>query len=144
MIDSILKHKKQIVLNLLFSVFSIATGCVFYLLSDKDILFFKHFDYLSEIFKTPENTKISIPPFIRNYLCDMCWSFSLESTLYLLFIKNKRYLIISVVVSSFVSITMEILQGFNIVSGTFDPADIILEIVAVFAAGFILNIIWED
>ena len=144
MIDCIFKHKKQIITNLMFSSVPMVIGCIIYLLSDEDIILFKHFSCLSEKIKLPENTNISISPFIRNYLCDMCWAFSLECALFLFFEKSKKHLIISAIISSFVSIIIELFQKLSFLSGTFDPIDIILETVAVIAASFILNNIWED
>ena len=74
----------------------------------------------------------------------MCWAFSLECALFLFFEKSNKHLIISAIISSFVSIIIELFQKLSFLSGTFDPIDIILEIVAVIAASFILNNIWED
>lgn len=119
-------------------------GSSVYLLFDRNIIIFDKIGFSSGqyvFFSSVFNCK---PAFLRNYLCDFCWSFSLECAVYLFLVKNKKNLIISVIVSSSVSVIIEFLQVLKVISGTFDIFDIILEIIAVIAAGFILNKIWED
>ena len=77
--------------------------------------------------------------FIANWFCDFLWSYALVFALYLVLSPFKNNLIFSCVTSALLGLILELLQGTNILSGTFDWWDIIIEIVAVIIALLILK-----
>ena len=77
--------------------------------------------------------------FIANWFCDFLWSYALVFVLYLVLSPFKNNLIFSCVTSALLGLILELLQGTNILSGTFDWWDIIIEIVAVIIAMSIIN-----
>lgn len=79
----------------------------------------------------------SVFRFCRNYLCDFCWAFSLESSVILLLGCTRRGLFRSVGISFLLSFLLEIMQKTELISGTFDPADTLVEAAAILMAGFI-------
>ena len=77
--------------------------------------------------------------FIRNYLPDMLWAYSLIFSAYAVFdnkTKNLKWIIIAV---SLLIVIIEILQLTKIIHGTFDIFDILAEITAVLIAVIILK-----
>ena len=135
------RRKKRMVIRLLFVLIPLLVGTVFYLFFDPHTAFSAR---LVSLF--PALSKLQIPAawtdnpilrFCRNYLCDFCWAFSLESSVILLFACTRRGLRRSVSITLPLSVLLEILQKTESVSGTFDPADILVEAAAIFMAGFI-------
>lgn len=77
--------------------------------------------------------------FIINWFCDFLWSYALVFALYFVLLPFKNNLLISCVLSAFLGILLEILQGMNLLSGTFDWWDIIIEITAVIIATLVIK-----
>lgn len=77
--------------------------------------------------------------FIVNWFCDSLWAYALVFALYIVLSPFKSKLLFSCVISVLLGLILEILQGVNILSGTFDWWDIIIEIVAVIIAMSIIN-----
>lgn len=77
--------------------------------------------------------------FIVNWFCDFLWAYALVFALYIVLSPFKSKLLFSCVISVLLGLILEILQGVNILSGTFDWWDIIIEIVAVIIAMSIIN-----
>ena len=65
----------------------------------------------------------------------MLWAYSL--CVCLMWVIKKRS--ISFLISSLFAVTTELLQFFGMISGTFDPLDIICEITAILAAGYTIG-----
>lgn len=82
--------------------------------------------------------KTIIERFIVNWLCDFLWSYSLVFALYFVLSPFKNRLLISCIISALLGLILELLQGVNIMSGTFDWWDILIEFLAVFTATSIL------
>ena len=88
--------------------------------------------FLGDEFNYSPKTVLGI--FIANWFCDFLWSYALVFALYLVLSPFKNNLIFSCVTSALLGLILELLQGTNILSGTFDWWDIIIEIVAVIIA----------
>lgn len=73
--------------------------------------------------------------FIRNYGLDMLWSYSLACSI--MWITSKKQT--SLIIASFFSIGMELLQLVNSKLGTFDILDIIFELFSIFIAVYFWN-----
>lgn len=72
--------------------------------------------------------------FLKFYLPDFLWAFSLCFCLYSILDALKNGMIISSLITFFCSVTWEILQLLNFVSGTGDLIDIIMYLLAVICA----------
>lgn len=77
--------------------------------------------------------------FISCWACDILWAYSLTFGLYLCFKDFKNPLVISSVLAVSLAVIMEILQAYDLISGTFDIWDIILEITAIILAVIIIK-----
>lgn len=73
--------------------------------------------------------------FLRNFLCDMLWAYALTMTVAWILERPAAVLIICCTME----MGIEWLQRLQILSGTFDPADIILECITTIIALFIVN-----
>ena len=72
--------------------------------------------------------------FIINWFCDFLWSYALVFALFLVLNPFKRRLIISALIPLAFGPTLEFLQKINVLSGTFDWWDIVIECFAVIIA----------
>lgn len=72
-------------------------------------------------------------PIIRNYIPDFFWSFSLTCAL-LVTLHADKNLYRPLILSGFVGIVYELLQGLSIVPGTYDAIDILAYLIGVLAA----------
>ena len=77
--------------------------------------------------------------FLTGWACDILWAYSLTFALLFCFNDFKRNLIISLILSASLSFLIEILQLLNVINGTFDIFDIILEFTANFVAVIIFS-----
>lgn len=77
--------------------------------------------------------------FIVNWFCDFLWAYALVFALYTVLSPFKSKLLFSCVISALLGLILEIMQGVNILSGTFDWWDIIIEFVAIVTATIILK-----
>lgn len=77
--------------------------------------------------------------FIVNWFCDFLWAYALVFALYIVLSPFKSKLLFSCVISVLLGLILEIMQGVNILSGTFDWWDIIIEFVATVTATIILK-----
>ena len=86
---------------------------------------------------------IRYPYLIRNFACDFLWSYSLFFCLRLTLgdsLKGKHNLTV-ITVTGVVAIILETIQLIKTVPGTFDPLDIVTELLAVAVAFLITTII---
>lgn len=100
--------------------------------------------YVSRLIYTSLNIKPEIinyrSEFFHRYFCDICWAFSLESSVYAVLPKEKMNAVWSAFISTALSSLFEILQLTGVISGTFDIGDIVAETIAIIMAGLILYI----
>lgn len=72
--------------------------------------------------------------FLNNWFCDFLWAYALAFCLLLVFEKAGKKYIMPIVISIGFSVLFEVLQGFEIISGTFDWLDLIMELTAIILA----------
>lgn len=122
-------------------LFLISNAFVPLLLGLAIYVFMKNGTYINSFLGVEFNysPKTVLGIFIANWFCDFLWSYALVFALYLVLSPFKNNLIFSCVTSALLGLILELLQGTNILSGTFDWWDIIIEIVAVIIALLILK-----
>ncbi|WP_034449369.1 hypothetical protein [Butyrivibrio sp. AE2032] len=86
---------------------------------------------------------ISYPELIRSFACDFLWTYSLFFCLRLSLGESLKgqYNLTVITVTGIVAIILEILQLLKGVPGTFDPWDIVTELIAIAVAFLITTII---
>ena len=72
--------------------------------------------------------------FLKYWFCDFLWAYALAFCLLLVFEKTKHKFIYSIIISVILSVSLETLQFFSIISGTFDWWDLLAELTAVVLA----------
>lgn len=122
---------------------------IFYLLNSATALFTGFFIYVFLKSGTFINSFLGfslnyfpqsfIGEFVICWFCDFLWAYALIFALYLCLYPFQHKLHISAVCTIIASIVFEVLQLKNIVSGTFDWWDIIIEITAVIIAVVIIK-----
>lgn len=69
--------------------------------------------------------------FIKSWFCDILWSYSLFNAIWISLFAFKRRTFIASLISFVLVISIESLQYFSVISGTFDILDIFFELTAV-------------
>lgn len=91
---------------------------------------------------TGPNVPNDIPPdilrLLNNFGPDICWSYSLVFAVHAVLHDLRRPLAAALCLSGIVIILVESLQKFGILSGVFDPLDLVLEAAAAITATLIL------
>lgn len=101
--------------------------------------------FVSQFYSFPTfNCSSPIMEFINNWGCDFLWAYSLSAILFELFKSFKHSWIFSSLISISLGISMELLQYYNVVAGTFDVWDIIVEIIAVIVSILIIKSIFRE
>ena len=140
---------QKLIPHLLFIVIPLLIGLLIYIFADNGS--FLH-DWFTDHFGAMVSQRIynylsksSIIVFLRNFLCDCCWAFSLEHSVYFILRNSRKGLFESVIISIVFSLFIESAQFFGIILGTFDFLDIIFEITAIVFAGFtIYFMFWRN
>jgi len=86
---------------------------------------------------TPEMSH-GVLRFINNFGPDICWSYSLTFAVHAALHDLRRPLLFTLSISSVVIILVESLQAFGVLSGVFDPLDLVLETLSAITAALIL------
>lgn len=81
--------------------------------------------------------------FCRNYLCDACWAFALESCVYLLLRDTARPYVCSFCIADLFAVLLESAQMLPRIPGTFDVLDVVAETIAIGMAGLQIYILEE-
>ena len=76
--------------------------------------------------------------YLRNFGCDILWAYALVFAVHYFFDKTTRSLYLTAAICLGFDFFIELLQYINIISGTFDMMDVIVEAVATFVAVGIL------
>ena len=116
-------------------IIPMVAGGLFYLFFCPDISFSRSLRNrfgISYYYDISDNTVMMI---IRCWGLDMLWAYSL--CVCLMWVIKKRS--IALLISSIFAVATESLQFFGMISGTFDPLDIICEITAILAAGYAIG-----
>ena len=93
-----------------------------------------HITYTEE----PTGIPHGILRLINNFGPDICWSYSLTFAVHAALHDLRHSLFLTLSLSSVVIILVESLQAFGVLSGVFDPMDLILETATVITAALIL------
>lgn len=73
------------------------------------------------------------------WLCDVLWAYSLTFSLWAVLCPWKNAVLFSVVLAFVAGVSFELLQFFEVMSGTFDIFDIILELMAASLAAVVIK-----
>ena len=119
----------------LFVLSPLLLGFCIYLIFDRQIIVLQ---ILGRIFGCTEKADIKIESglllFIRNYVCDFLWAFSLTQVTLLILGPQKNSVVLSLTISILFEVIIEGLQITVFFSGTFDPLDITIEVIATIIA----------
>ena len=103
----------------LLSLFFIIVGLLIYVIYRNEII-------------TKSNIILST---IRNYLPDICWTFSFYfASINFAFNISKNYIVLNSVYVLLISMLFELLQYFGIIKGTYDTVDIFIYIFSIMIA----------
>lgn len=119
---------------LLYYVFSpdvIFVRCIDSFLGRKGI----HINYIDYI----DYSGTVILRFVRNYLLDMIWAYTLVFAMSFILCNNAAEIMKMMIIIVCFTVVMEMLQCTNLVNGTFDILDIVVELLAEFIAVFIIK-----
>ena len=109
---------------LIHGVFPLILGALIYLIADRNVLFLKWLSLSNEM----SVVNHPVLTLIRNYGCDFCWAYSLSFVVLSIIGIERGGRAIGLVVCF--EIILELSQLSNSVVGTFDPLDILVEILA--------------
>ena len=119
-------------------VFPLLCGAFIYLTKAEPTYLSDYLHAFRKVFPT-----ISYPYIIGNFACDFLWSYSLFFCLRLTLgdqLKGKHNTVV-IIVSAVAAVILETVQLFKSVPGTFDPFDLVTELVAIAFALLITTII---
>lgn len=106
----------------------IIAGVLYYIFFP-EVAFVRFIDRSTDLYlhiSLPENNAVRI---IRNYLFDAVWAVAFASSLYIMISDNMTVIRIFIIAALFESV-MEFVQIIPLIQGTFDPVDIVIEIIA--------------
>lgn len=139
--------KKYKIVFLMFNIcLPILIGIVIYYVISQDVIFVQKIDALfgREVHAIKTNIDSVFLKYIRFYLLDILWGYSLVFALYFVTGNNTAELMKILKIAFVFSAIMEILQLTSIVKGTFDVIDIIMELLAEIIAVFIIKITHKE
>lgn len=82
--------------------------------------------------------------FVRFYLPDILWAYAFPNALMIACVFDRKCITLCTVIPMAFSVLTETFQLLGLISGTGDPADCVLECVAVLAAVFHLKVILKE
>lgn len=92
---------------------------------------FNRIGFIRRISDVASQTDSWFVSFLKYWFCDFLWAYALAFCLLLVFEKAKHKYIYPVILSIGLSVTLEALQGFQVISGTFDFWDLFAEFLAI-------------
>lgn len=149
MINCIMKSQKKILFWISNITIPLLLGLWIYLRRTSDT-------YVSlavrELFRAAQLPEIPLRPvnhmfsrFARNFLCDMCWAYSLVFCIAPIADPTQTHINRSVWISSLFAVSLELMQCFPFVGGTFDVLDLVVEVIACAAAGMMIKkFVWRN
>ena len=105
----------------------LALGLAIYVLSGADVYIAKYIRQFLHI----ENAIVLIVPTIRNYGADFLWSYALVFAVDGVLHDVGKHDLLSLIICLSFAVLIELFQKINLISGTFDPMDIFVELVAI-------------
>lgn len=131
-----ISSKKELIQKSIVTLICLLFGLILYILFGTKIL---------EIDLKLLTTNTIITKIFRNHFFDFIWAFSFYIICsYIMKIITKKYKFLTGLYVALIGIVYELLQLFNITSGTFDVFDILTYIIAVAVASIIEKKIWSD
>ncbi|MBP3330420.1 MAG: hypothetical protein J6L89_06260 [Clostridia bacterium] len=96
-------------------------------------VFMKNGTYINTFLKTESDyyPESILGVFIVNWFCDFLWAYALLFLLYFVLFPFQNRIAISSVMTFVLGTILEILQKFDVLTGTFDWWDIVIETIAV-------------
>ncbi|MGN0320491.1 MAG: hypothetical protein ACI4D1_06235 [Lachnospira sp.] len=133
-----MKTKKEVFINI---ILPIMTGAVIYYIISPDVVFVQRIDAFigTGMHAGEQAARNAVTVLIRNYLPDILWAYALTFSILFATGNNAAHLRGIFLTAASFSTVMEILQLTPLVKGTFDVADIIVEVVAELVAVFIIK-----
>ena len=128
--------KKDVLFYLLNIVIPLLIGTYIYIRYSPDVIFVGYFNNFIEL-KAKELNSVTL--FLRNYLCDFCWSYSLAFSISFIYYENFS-LVHSILIPATIGIAIELLQLIGLIDGTYDLFDIFVELLATLLCFMILKI----
>ncbi len=135
-----MKNNTYFTVNILNIAFPLIIGMLIYCLASPDVIFVKYIDsFFGFSIDAREILTGDAVRFIRNYLPDMMWGYSLVFALFYSMGGTRDSLGLLLFITVLFSVIMESLQLLPVITGTFDLYDMVVEIIAEFAAIFIIK-----
>ncbi len=137
-----MKAKRRfLIINALFVI--LISGLLYYLFCP-EVLFVKTIDSLLPFDYTRTAFAFSGPIlFIRGHLFDFLWSYAFADAILAYNPLSKKMRMFALSISAVVGTALELLQLSGAISGTFDPLDILFEILGALLAMLIYGGIYE-
>ena len=127
-------NNKMILLNI---IVPLLIGGTVYLISSPNVIFVEFINVHIKSISPVINFDSVIGKFIRNYIMDILWGYSLLFAIYFILNESKIWLIF---IAAFIfSAFLEGIQIFSSIPGTFDVWDIIFEGIAEIIAAININ-----
>jgi hypothetical protein len=92
---------------------------------------FNRIGFISRLSSITSQTDGWFISFLKYWFCDFLWAYALAFCLLLIFENAKQKYVPPILISCLLSVTIEALQGFHIISGTFDWWDLLAEFLAI-------------
>ena len=138
-------QKKQGYLCLIHIGISIVMGVIIYILVRPDTYISRIFRDIVNISGVGDNVSAVCPrpilQFLRYYASDFLWAYALTFAIFYVLRNDKRGILIADGICFVFESSIELLQKFQIVSGTFDWLDILCEFCATAIASLIIKYI---
>jgi hypothetical protein len=128
--------KKELLFYLLNITIPLLIGTYIYIRYSPDVIFV---GYLNNFIELKAKELNSVTLFLRNYLCDFCWSYSLAFSISFIYYENFS-LVHSILIPATIGIAIELLQLIGLIDGTYDLFDIFVELLATLLCFMILKI----
>ena len=129
-------RKKELLFYLLNIVVPLLIGTYIYIRYSPNVIFVGYLNNFIEL-KVKELNSVTL--FLRNYICDFCWSYSLAFSISFIYYKNLS-LVYSILIPTTIGSVIELLQLIGLMNGTYDLFDIFVELLATLLCFMILKI----
>lgn len=144
-----MENKKRITAKLFIYLSNIALplllGLVIYILYKPQALIVKWINALFS-FEAVKGIYSNLNPIqllLRNYFCDMCWSYAFTFSVATVIGYSKSGLICAVIINAVLSVFIETVQFIGIADGTADIADVVLQVISGVIAAIIITLIFR-
>lgn len=130
--------KQKIKWLIINSIVPVLVGAFFYYIFCPDVVFVKKIDDIIHL-NAHCYLDNEIVAFSRNYLLDALWAYAFMNAIYFIMGDNIKGLIFCCCCTSILAVILEVLQLSQVLSGTFDIVDIIVELNSIGLATFLIK-----